>query len=87
VTKKQFDYVIVAGPENQSVYPDIKEKVQALSQAKNLIWLTACRSKDVDSATTQTLQIPMKTYVEKSGSFTNYKGLTQSFPFATAIVP
>jgi NADH-quinone oxidoreductase subunit G len=85
--KKSYDYIVVAGPENQFVYPDFREKVQAMSNAKNLIWLTACRNSELDRATTQTWQIPLKTYVEKAGTFVNFKGLAQSFPMATTIVP
>jgi NADH-quinone oxidoreductase subunit G len=85
--KKTYDYIVVAGPENQSVYPDLKEKVTSMSSAKNLIWLTACRNSELDRATTQTWQIPLKTYVEKAGTFVNYKGLAQAFPMATTIVP
>lgn len=85
--KKTYDYVVVAGPENQSVYPDLKEKIQALSMAKNLVWLTACRNSELDRATTQAWQIPLKTYVEKSGTFVNFKGIAQKFPMVTTIVP
>lgn len=31
--------VVVAGPENQSAFPDMNEKVKELSKAQNLIWL------------------------------------------------
>lgn len=85
--KKTYDYVVVAGPENQSVYPDIKEKLTAFSTAKNLIWLTAGRNPIFDEATTNTWQIPLKTYVEKAGTFVNFNGLQQKFNMVTTIVP
>jgi NADH-quinone oxidoreductase subunit G len=84
--KKQFDYIVVAGPENQASYPDMKDRISAFSQAKNLIWLTACRSAALDQAGTQTWQIPVKTYVEKAGTFVNFQGKAQSFPLVTTIV-
>jgi NADH-quinone oxidoreductase subunit G len=87
LVKKQYDYVVVAGPENQSVFSDIKEKIDLLSQSKNLIWLTACRNSDLDVAPSHTWQIPLKTYVEKSGTFVNFSGLAQTFPLATTVVP
>ena len=87
VMRKAYDYVVVAGPENQSVYPDMKEKLQAFTTAKNIVWLTACKSADLDQSATHTWQIPLKTYVEKAGTFVNYKGMAQKFPLATTIVP
>lgn len=79
--------VLVAGPEDQSVFPDLKEKIKMLSAAQNLIWLTAGSSADLDQSGAETWQIPMKTYIEKSGTFTNHAGKAQSFKMGTTIVP
>lgn len=84
---KKFKTVIVAGPEDQTVYPDMEEKIKLLSQAENLVWLTAGHSKLLDSVGSETWQIPLKTYIEKAGSFTNYQGKVQSFKIGTTIVP
>ena len=84
---KKFKVVLVAGPEDQSVFPDLKEKIQMLSGAESLIWMTACGNADLDNAGGETWQIPLKTYIEKSGSFTNFKGLVQPFKTGTTIVP
>ncbi|MGE4132603.1 MAG: 2Fe-2S iron-sulfur cluster-binding protein [Bdellovibrionales bacterium] len=84
---KKIKAVVVAGPEDQSVFPDMKEKIQMFSQADNLIWLTSCPSADLDQAGCDTWQIPVKTHVEKAGTFTNFKGLEQKFPLGTTIVP
>ncbi len=84
---KKFKTVLVLGPEDQSVYPDMEEKVKLLGQADSLIWLTAGPSKFLDAVGAETFQIPMKTYIEKAGSFTNFKGLVQSFKAGTTIVP
>jgi len=83
----KFKVVVVAGPEDQSVFPDLDEKIKLLSQAENLIWLTACPNKSLDNVGSETWQIPLKTYIEKAGSFTNFKGLVQSFKVGTTIVP
>jgi len=84
---RKFKTVIVVGPEDQSVYPDMEEKTKLLSQAENLIWLTAGHSAFLDSVGSETWQIPLKTYIEKSGSFTNFQGKVQSFKMGTTIVP
>ncbi|MFN8792268.1 MAG: 2Fe-2S iron-sulfur cluster-binding protein [Bdellovibrionales bacterium] len=78
--------VVVAGPENQAVYPDLKDKVKMLSQAKNVIWLSSCGSEALDQLGGNVWLIPMKSYIEKSGSFINHAGLEQHFKRATTIV-
>lgn len=87
LSSKKIKTVLVLGPEDQSVFPDMNEKVKLLSQAENLIWLTAGHNATLDASGADTWQIPMKTYIEKSGSFTNYKGLVQPFKMGTTIVP
>ncbi|MAV91947.1 MAG: NADH dehydrogenase subunit [Bdellovibrionaceae bacterium] len=82
----QFEWVLVLGPENQSQFPDLKEKVDLLSQAKSVIWLSACETPELDALRAPTHQIPMKTYIEKEGSFTNFKGLVQEFKRGTTVI-
>lgn len=82
----KYDYVIVAGPENQAVFPDLNEKIDLLSKAKNLVWLTAGHNAHLDEVGTATWQIPLKTYFEKDGTFVNYKGLAQTFKRGGTIV-
>jgi NADH-quinone oxidoreductase subunit G len=65
----------------------MEEKLKLLSQAENLIWLTAGHSRVLDGAGSESWQIPMKTYIEKAGSFTNHAGKVQSFKIGTTIVP
>ena len=84
---RKFKTVIVFGPEDQSVFPDLEEKIKFLSQSENLIWLTACSNSMLDSLGCETWQIPVKTYIEKAGSFTNFQGKVQSFKVGTTIVP
>jgi NADH-quinone oxidoreductase subunit G len=84
---KKIKTVLVAGPEDQTVFPDLKEKIKMLSQAENLIWLTAGHNADLDQSGAETWQIPLKTYIEKAGTFTNFAGKAQSFKAGTTIVP
>lgn len=84
---RKLKMVVVAGPENYSQFPDVKEKLQLVTQAESMIWLSAGNSKDADQAGCETWQIPLKTYIEKAGSFTNHEGRVQSFKAGTTVVP
>jgi NADH-quinone oxidoreductase subunit G len=77
--------VVVAGPENQEVYPDMKERIAELAKAANLIWLTAGKSPTLDNLA-NICQIPLKVYVEKNGTFVNYKGREQKIKKGFVIV-
>lgn len=78
--------LVVFGPENQKAFPDMAEKIQLFGKAKEVVWLTACPSEELDKIGVPTTQIPMKTYIEKAGSFTNFKGMVQSFKVGTTVV-
>lgn len=82
----QFEILLILGPENQSQFPDLKENIEMFSKAKNVVWLTACASEEIDSLRAPSTQIPMKTYIEKSGSFTNFEGKVQEFKMGTTVV-
>lgn len=82
----QFEVLLVLGPENQSQFPDMKEKVELFGRAKSVVWLTACGSDEIDALRSPSVQIPMKTYIEKAGSFTNFQGLVQEFQVGTTVV-
>jgi NADH-quinone oxidoreductase subunit G len=86
ISSGQFKTVVVAGPENIAAYPFFKDRVKMISQAQNVIWMTACHSQEFDSFKAGSYVIPMKSYLEKEGSFTNYSGLVQKFKKATTIV-
>lgn len=78
--------VVVAGPENQAVFPDISEKIKELSKAANLIWLQAGKNAELEKMSANITLIPLKTFVEKDGTFINHSGLEQKFKRATTIV-
>ena len=79
--------VVVAGPENQAVFPDFNAKVAELSKAKKLVWLTAGKNAALEALTGDVTLIPLKTYVEKGGTFVNYKGLRQTVTKGLTVVP
>jgi NADH-quinone oxidoreductase subunit G len=69
-----FKMTLVAFPENQVVYPDLPQHVKALKFGGEIIALTSCKNEDFSGFK---WQIPMKSFVEKSGTFVNFKGLSQ----------
>ncbi len=81
-----IDTVVVAGPENQFVYPDLADKVALLKGVKNLIWFSACPVEALQTRQKATWIIPMKTYVEKDGTFINAQGKEQKIKRVTTVV-
>lgn len=79
--------VVVAGPENIALFPDLKAKVSELARAAKLIWLGAAKSADLEALTGDVALLPTKSYVEKSGTFVNHAGLRQTVKRVTTIVP
>jgi NADH-quinone oxidoreductase subunit G len=96
----QIETLVVVGPENTALFPDLEKNKTLFGQAKNLIWLTSSDQSLNQSlnqpgaeAQNQSRQmpnnvwlIPMKTYVEKAGTFVNYAGLEQKFTKVTTVV-
>lgn len=81
-----FENIFIFGPENYSVFSDTNEKVAMFSKLKNTFWFSACWNDNFINATNKLHLIPLKTFVEKSGTFTNYKGIEQNFKKVTQIV-
>jgi NADH-quinone oxidoreductase subunit G len=79
--------VVVAGPEKQSAFPDMTAKIAELSKAKKLVWLTTGKNVDLDSLTGDIALLPVKSYIEKAGTFVNYAGRRQQVEKVTTIVP
>ena len=80
--------LVVFGPENLAVYPDLKAMIDLFLTAKNLFYFSSAdipQLRNYSGAGHLTL-IPMKTYIEKSGTFMNFKGLAQKFNKVTTIV-
>lgn len=81
-----FETVVVAGPENQTLFPDFAEKLKTLGKAKNLVWLQTGKNELLESHNGNLWLIPMKSYVEKDGTFVNHSGLAQKFRKVTTVV-
>ncbi len=107
---KKIKGLIVAGPENPSVFPDLNDRIKEFSKANSMIWLSATPlpstnkpstdavtdidvvsraeiSRDkVSQVLSKTWQIPMKTFVEKEGTFINFEGRHQKIKAITTVV-
>ena len=81
-----IETLVVVAPENQAVFPDMADRIAEFKQAKNLIWMSAGSNALIDQASGNIVQIPLKTFVEKDGTFVNFKGMAQSFKKATIVV-
>jgi NADH-quinone oxidoreductase subunit G len=78
--------VIVAGPENLDSYSDVEQKVKLLSSVQNVIWLQSAKSSALEKLPNNSWIVPMKSYLEKDGTFINYSGRAQKFKKVTTIV-
>lgn len=86
IKNKSLTTIVVAGPENQVWFPDLSEKIRELSAAQNLIWMQAGKNEELPKLSGNVWIIPMKTFVEKDGTFVNYAGKAQTFKRATIVV-
>lgn len=84
---KEIDLLIVAGPENPTVFPDLAEKLKLFSNAKQLLWMAPGKCEGVDDLSIPTWQIPLKSFFEKDGSYLNALGKLQKVKKIAAIVP
>ncbi len=84
----KIKYLVVVGPENTAVYNDIESKMPLFAKAENFIYLTSAKTPSLENAKNlkSAFVIPLKTYIEKDGTFVNYKGLAQKFKKVTTIV-
>ncbi len=86
ISSESVENIFVFGPENYSVFNDVDEKAALFTKLKNTFWFSACWSDSFKSFTNKIHLVPVKTFVEKSGTFTNYKGLEQTFSKVVSIV-
>ncbi len=80
--------LVVFGPENLNVFPEMKPMLNLFTTAKHLIYFTSGNLTDLRSysGSNQITMIPMKTYIEKAGTFVNFQGKAQKFDKVTTIV-
>ncbi len=80
--------LVVIGPENTPVYSDLDQKIDLFAKAENFIFMSSAKNEKLmnHSSLKTAIIIPLKTYIEKAGSFTNHAGVVQSFKKVTTIV-
>ena len=78
--------LIVAGPENQKGYTELVGAVDLFAKAERTIWLQSSKIQALEKTPNETWIIPMKSYVEKDGSFVNHSGLKQNFKRVTTVI-
>ena len=85
---KKIKTLVVAGPENTFVYPDLDQKVQLFTQADHLIYLSSAKVESLETykGSNQITLIPLKTFIEKAGTFVNFSGRAQTFKKVTTVV-
>lgn len=79
--------LVVAGPLDLSVFPDLSEKLATFAKAKRLVWLSSGKSEIVDAFPSPMIQVPMRSHAEKSGTYVNHAGVAQTVQAALTIVP
>lgn len=68
--------ILVFAPENLAAYPMYEEMLQKfVSLGKRVVFVGSQNSKTLYQLANNSVVIPAKTFFEKDGSFTNYKGL------------
>ena len=88
LNNKELDTLLIAGPENQKVYPDLSQKLSLFSMnRKNLLWWTSHPLPKNDLKNSQIWQIPSKTFFEKTGTYINYAGTAQKIKAIAVLVP
>ncbi len=85
---KKIKHLVVAGPENTFVYPDLQTKVQLFIQAESLVYLSSAKIPTLEAyaGSNKITLVPIKTFIEKNGTFINAKGLAQKFKKATTVI-
>lgn len=78
--------VVVAGPEIQTNFPDLSAKIEMFKSVPLMVWFSAGPLPSLLERQQETYLIPAKTFVEKSGTFVNFKGLAQKFARVTTVV-
>jgi len=79
--------LFVAGPEIQSVYPDMAAKIEMFAKARSLVWMAPGSHPSLESPSMTVTQIPVKTFFEKVGTYTNFQGREQRTKIGREIIP
>lgn len=70
--EKPFVSILVAGPENPEFFPDIKEKTFVFEPCAQVVWMARGFNPFLTPKENR-WQIPVKTFFEKEGAYTNFQ--------------
>jgi NADH-quinone oxidoreductase subunit G len=80
----KIKFLLVAGPENLAVFPDLKDKIKLFSKVPSVAWMSSGLVKE---ASNFEFQVPLKTFTEKDGTFINHAGLERKIKQGVTFVP
>ncbi|MFZ3230494.1 MAG: 2Fe-2S iron-sulfur cluster-binding protein [Pseudobdellovibrio sp.] len=85
---KKLKHLVVVAPENTFAYPDLEQKTQLFTTAENLVFMTSGKNPTLKEykGNCKIITIPLKTYIEKDGTFINFKGLAQKIKKVTTVI-
>ncbi len=87
INSGKIKHLVVVGPENTSAYQDLQTQYALFAKAENVVLMTAAKSEEFKQlGLKNALMIPLKTYIEKAGTFINFSGRAQTFKKVTTIV-
>lgn len=88
IKAKQIKTVVVFGPENLSVYPELKSMLDIFTQAAHVVYLSSAAIPQMSgyNGSSQITMIPLKTFIEKDGTYVNFQGRAQQVKKVTTIV-
>ena len=88
LNNKELNTLLVAGPENQKVYPDLSQKLSMFStNCENILWWSAHPLPKNNLNKNNIWQIPSKTFFEKTGTYINFAGTAQTVKAVKVLVP
>ncbi|MEO0336661.1 MAG: NADH dehydrogenase subunit, partial [Pseudomonadota bacterium] len=73
----KIETLVVAGPENLAVFDDVDEKVALFGKVANLAWLGAPKIEALHGIQNNRWLVPLRTFIEKSGTYINFEGKEQ----------
>jgi len=88
LTSSTIKHLVVVGPENLPVYDDLSQKIELFSQAEHLYYMTSVQVESLQKSSRlkNAVIVPLKSYIEKDGTFINYNGQMRQFKKATIVV-
>lgn len=84
LSDNKIKVLVVAGPEDQKHYPELEQQVNLFAKAENVVYLTVAKNQLFEKMNGWI--IPAKSFLEKAGTFINYKGLERKINVVTTIV-